>query len=318
MAAVTATPTTLNAVPSERDRVADAHIERVGEGGLDHHAAVADPAALGHARAGRPRRSRRRAPRPARPTSGRMPRASPAMTGYGPLWSVDAGSAWPASRGRRRPANGPALATTSGPVVASRVLWYGSLAASRRTSPSVNVVVAAMMASSRSAASARRRRRSRSGEAAHEQDAAHRAQPSSPTSAPSCPVVPPVSRVSSTNAPSRMEIIRSAVAAIRASWVTMTSVWPGLVQALEEPQDVEGGGAVEVAGRLVGEHDQRLVAQRPGDRDPLPLAAGQRRRQEARPVGEPDPLQQLLRPPAWPPAASVRPAAPAARRSRRR
>ena len=118
-------------------------------------------------------------------------------------------------------------------------------------------------------------------------------------------MVPPVSRVSSTNAPSRIEIIRSAVAAIRASWVTMTSVWPGLVQALEEPEDVEGGGAVQVAGRLVGEHDQRLVAQRPGDRDPLPLAAGQRGGQEPRPVGEPDPLQQLLRtPPGGPRRAS--------------
>src|SRR5829696_3023788 len=62
------------------------------------------------------------------------------------------------------------------------------------------------------------------GEAAHEQDAAHRPQSSSPTRAPSCPVVPPVNLVSSTNAPSRIEIIRSAVAAIRASWVTMTSV----------------------------------------------------------------------------------------------
>src|ERR671913_521626 len=64
------------------------------------------------------------------------------------------------------------------------------------------------------------------GEAAHEQDAAHRPQSSSPTRAPSCPVVPPVNLVSSTNAPSRIEIIRSAVAAIRASCVTTTSVCP--------------------------------------------------------------------------------------------
>ena len=38
--------------------------------------------------------------------------------------------------------------------------------------------------------------------------------------------MPPVSRVSSTNAPSRIEISRSAVAAIRSSWVTTTSVRP--------------------------------------------------------------------------------------------
>ena len=117
------------------------------------------------------------------------------------------------------------LATTSGPLVASRVLWYGSLAASRRTSPSVSVVVAAMMASSRSALDLDAAPSEVThGEAAHEQDAAHGPQSSSPTRAPSCPVVPPVNLVSSTNAPSRIEIIRSAVAAIRASWVTMTSV----------------------------------------------------------------------------------------------
>ena len=108
-------------------------------------------------------------------------------------------------------------------------------------------------------------------------------QSSSPASAPSRPVVPPVSLVSSTNAPSRIEISRSAVAAIRASWVTMTSVCPASCRLLEKPQHVQGGGAVEVAGRLVGEHDHRLVAQRPGDRDPLPLPAGQRRGQEAAP-----------------------------------
>ena len=50
--------------------------------------------------------------------------------------------------------------------------------------------------------------------------------PSSPASAPRSPRVPPVSRVSSMKAPSRIEIIRSAVAAIRESCVTMTSVCP--------------------------------------------------------------------------------------------
>ena len=45
------------------------------------------------------------------------------------------------------------------------------------------------------------------------------------------------------------------------------------VQALEEPQDVEGGGAVEVAGRFVGKDNERLVGERPGDRDPLALPA---------------------------------------------
>ena len=128
-------------------------------------------------------------------------------------------------------------------------------------------------------------------------------------------MVPPVSRVSSTNAPSRIEISRSAVAAIRASWVTITQRLPGRAQALEEPQHVQGRGAVEVAGRLVGQDDQRLVAQRAGDGDPLALAARQRRRQMPGPVGEPDPFQQLGSRAAGPRAASARPAARAARRS---
>ena len=41
------------------------------------------------------------------------------------------------------------------------------------------------------------------------------------------------------------------------------------------------GGAVEVAGRLVGQHDRRAAHQGAGDRDPLPLAA----RQLGRPGG---------------------------------
>jgi hypothetical protein len=40
-----------------------------------------------------------------------------------------------------------------------------------------------------------------------------------------------------------------------------------------EPAHVEGCGAVEVAGWFVGEDDERLVAERADDRDPLALAA---------------------------------------------
>ena len=156
------------------------------------------------------------------------------------------------------------------------------------------------------------------GEAADEQDSAHRPQSSSPTRAPSSPG----------GAAGQPGLVDEGAVAHRDQPVRGgrdprvvgddDQRLPGLVQALEEPEDVQGGGAVEVAGRLVGEDDQRFVAQRPGDRDPLPLAAGQRRGQEPRPVGEPDLLQQLLRPPPWPPAASARPAAPTARRSPRR
>jgi hypothetical protein len=70
------------------------------------------------------------------------------------------------------------------------------------------------------------------------------------------------------------------------------------VQALEQPEDIQRGGAVEIAGGFVGKNNQRLIAQRPGDRDPLALATGQRRGQEPGPVGEPDPLQQVGGPPS--------------------
>ncbi len=68
---------------------------------------------------------------------------------------------------------------------------------------------------------------------------------------------------------------------------------PGRMQAVEQPEHLEGRGAVEVAGGLVGEDDERLVGQRAGDRDPLALPAGQRRGQVTGPVGKPDPLQQF-------------------------
>ena len=49
------------------------------------------------------------------------------------------------------------------------------------------------------------------------------------------------------------------------------------VELAEERHDRRAGGAVEVAGRLVGEDDRRAPDERPGDRDPLALAAGELR-----------------------------------------
>jgi hypothetical protein len=72
---------------------------------------------------------------------------------------------------------------------------------------------------------------------------------------------------------------------------------PGLVQALEEPEHLQRCLTVEIARRLVREDHQRLVGEGAGNRDPLPLPARQRRRQEPGPVGEPDPLQQARSPP---------------------
>ena len=68
---------------------------------------------------------------------------------------------------------------------------------------------------------------------------------------------------------------RGQRAASFGSWVTRMIVWPRRVQLVEEPDDLLAGGRVEVAGGLVGEQDRRLADQRAGDRDALPLAAGE-------------------------------------------
>ena len=70
---------------------------------------------------------------------------------------------------------------------------------------------------------------------------------------------------------------------------------------------------VEVAGRLVGEHDARLDRQGPRDRDALLLAAGQLLREMVRALGEPHLAEQLEG--TLTVATDRRPASP--RRSRR-
>ena len=52
---------------------------------------------------------------------------------------------------------------------------------------------------------------------------------------------------------------------------------------------------VEVAGRLVGENDQRALGDRARDRDPLALAAGQHRRAVRQPMPETDALERGAR-----------------------
>ena len=59
--------------------------------------------------------------------------------------------------------------------------------------------------------------------------------------------------------PSARKRIRSAIEAARASWVTITVVWPSVLHGLaHELEDLAAGLRVEVAGRLVREHDGRL------------------------------------------------------------
>ena len=65
---------------------------------------------------------------------------------------------------------------------------------------------------------------------------------------------------------------------------------PGGVEFFQQGQDGGAGGGVEVAGGLVGQHHRRRAGDRPGDRDPLPLArptagsAGRRPGARARPA----------------------------------
>ena len=63
----------------------------------------------------------------------------------------------------------------------------------------------------------------------------------------------------------------------------------------EQVDDLPARRRVEVAGRLVGEHDARLDRQRACDRDALLLAARQVRGQMVRALGQPDLAEQLER-----------------------
>ena len=65
--------------------------------------------------------------------------------------------------------------------------------------------------------------------------------------------------------------------------------------AEQQLDDVVAGGAVEIARRLVREHDHRLVGQRPRDRDALLLAARQLRRVVMAAILEPDFDEQAAR-----------------------
>ncbi len=76
--------------------------------------------------------------------------------------------------------------------------------------------------------------------------------------------------------PSRISITRSTAAATRSEWVTTTTVRleRSSAQRLEHELLVL---LVELAGRLVGEHELRAARRGGGDRDALLLAARQRR-----------------------------------------
>ena len=47
----------------------------------------------------------------------------------------------------------------------------------------------------------------------------------------------------------------------------------GAVELVDQSEDGVAGRLIEIAGRLVGQHDRGLTNQRPGDRDALALPA---------------------------------------------
>src|SRR5438105_15574963 len=71
----------------------------------------------------------------------------------------------------------------------------------------------------------------------------------------------------------------------------------GRVELADQLHDRRTGGAVEVSGWFVGKHDRRPADESAGDRNPLPLTAGELRGLEARTFGEADAFDLLIRAP---------------------
>ena len=82
-------------------------------------------------------------------------------------------------------------------------------------------------------------------------------------------------------------------------------------------EDVPGRVRVEIAGRLVGKQDARRIGDRPSDRDPLLLAAGQFRRPVGAAVAEARGNRGARRPGASPPRGQARGSSAAGPRSPR-
>ena len=72
-----------------------------------------------------------------------------------------------------------------------------------------------------------------------------------------------------------MWMMRWACCAMSFSWVTRSTVLPGLVEALEQRHDFVSGDGVEGAGGFVGQQQRRMVDQGAGDGDALALASGE-------------------------------------------
>ncbi len=100
--------------------------------------------------------------------------------------------------------------------------------------------------------------------------------------------------LSPTTTPSRSSITRSATSSMAGSCVATMAVTPSLAhQAPQQTHDSVAGLRVQLAGRLIGQQQRRLVGQRAGDGDPLLLATRQLVRPMVRPIRQPHQAQQL-------------------------
>ena len=89
------------------------------------------------------------------------------------------------------------------------------------------------------------------------------------------------------------------------SWVTTTMVLPWAWSRSKSRMISSLVGAVEVAGRLVGQEDRRAVDEGPGDRHPLALAAGELVGTVVMRSASPTCVERLLGPLAAAPAAAT-------------
>ena len=118
--------------------------------------------------------------------------------------------------------------------------------------------------------------------------------PPAPRALPrSTPIVSSARERVSTTRPSRSTSLASAMAASSASCVTSTMRRAAASWIVRSRSMMWRPFArIEVAGRLVGEHDRRIVGERARERDALLFAARQLRRIVMRAAGQADLLEQ--------------------------